>query len=57
MSLNLLYHFYNFDQSPLKDELISYPSKIDIPAFTLSDYELSLLKTDDAYRNFYKLTI
>lgn len=46
MALNLLYHLYNFEKSPLKDELISYPSQPDVPAFTFSEYELNLLKDD-----------
>lgn len=55
MSLNVLYHFYNFEQSPLKDELISYPSQPDIPAFTMSEYEINLLKNDEAYRILFFL--
>lgn len=51
LALNLLYHFYHFEDSPLKTDLLLFPEKPNTPLFLLSKYELHLLRQDEAYEH------
>jgi hypothetical protein len=55
LALNLLYHFYHFEDSPLKIDLLLFPEKPNTPLFLLSKYELHLLNKDEAYEHTYNL--
>lgn len=55
LALNLLYHFYHFEDSPLRADLLLFPEKPNTPLFLLSKYELFLLKQDEAYEHTFGL--
>lgn len=44
--LNILAHLHNIEESALKAEILVLPRSIDFPAYSLTDYEIDLIKTD-----------
>eukprot|EP00828_Plagiopyla_frontata_P036260 TRINITY_DN478_c0_g1_i1.p1 TRINITY_DN478_c0_g1~~TRINITY_DN478_c0_g1_i1.p1 ORF type:complete len:187 (-),score=21.43 TRINITY_DN478_c0_g1_i1:907-1467(-) len=44
--LSILAHFHNLEDSLLKPELLILPRTMNYPAYTLTEYEIQLVKTD-----------
>ena len=44
--LSILVHLHNIEDSLLKSELLVLPRDINFPAYSLTEYEIDLIKTD-----------
>ena len=55
LAITLLYHFYHFEDSPYKADLRLFPKKPVGPLALLTNYEISLLRNDEAEKFVWEL--
>lgn len=55
LGFNLLYHFYHFEDSPLKADLRLFPRKPLAPLLRFSNYEINLLQRDEAQKSILNM--